>query len=154
MSKEKLNVFIDRVLSDINKRFNRNTITNKNFDLFNSVLSVATHDVSEYLEDTYGISGDALILIVKNWVRKNYGNGNEALPGDTIIIDRMDDPNPITKGTKGVVLNVNTVTAFDEDHLIVQWENGRRLNVLVGTDTYKVIKGEDIERFKNAYSWG
>jgi hypothetical protein len=32
---------------------------------------------------------------------------------------------------------------FKEDHLIVHWENGRKLNLIRGIDKYDVIQNEN-----------
>ena len=56
--------------------------------------------------------------------------------GKTVkLISMPFDPNPIPKGTKGVV-----EAADDFGHLIVKWENGRTLNLIVNTDMFDVIE--------------
>ena len=51
-----------------------------------------------------------------------------------------DDPNPIKPGTVGVVKEVSFGSAFNEDYLTVNWENGRSLKLIVGLDEFERIK--------------
>ena len=55
-----------------------------------------------------------------------------------------NDPNPIESGATGTVKEVNSVQMFGEDHLIIDWDNGRSLGLLVGEDEFEVIeKGQE-----------
>ena len=49
--------------------------------------------------------------------------------GTRVRLLKMDDPRPIPIGTLGTVLGVDDIGS-----LMVQWDNGRRLNVLYGID--------------------
>ena len=44
----------------------------------------------------------------------------------------LPDPDPIPDGTEGLV------TSVSGNMLMMKWDNGRRLNVIDGIDTYKV----------------
>ena len=80
--------------------------------------------------------------LCREWVRKHYRDGNMPMIGDVIeMVDMGNDPNPITSGTKGVVKGYTTVGGpFHEDHMDVDWENGRGLSVIVGEDKFKVVR--------------
>lgn len=150
------NKFVEKILDILNKKYNRIKITELDFDLFRIVIGFASNRISDELINVYGIDehSDLFYYILEKWVRKNYGDGKMALPGDEIILIEMpDDPYPIEKGTVGFVSTVNTYTFFKEDHLLVKWEDGRNLNVIVGHDKYEVIPKNNIEKFKITYSW-
>ena len=141
--------FINKVVDYLNKRVNKSKYPGKNFDLYQSVWSMQ-HRVFTEIENAFNVDVDSEIfnIIIKRWVRDNYGNGMLALPGDTIrLISMPDDPNPIESGTVGEVIEVSSVYMFAEDHLKVLWENGRTLNLIVGVDEFEVIqRGSGSER--------
>lgn len=145
--------FLDKILSDLNKTFNSEKPTHKDFKYFTEVLQLSQKSVGPYIKNIYGFNyDDIFFMLVKEWVRSNYGNGNEALPGDTIILRAMvDEKDPIRSGTKGLVVNINSVKTFGEDHLIVKWENGRSLNVIVGLDEYDIVKNTNNQIFREIY---
>lgn len=65
-------------------------------------------------------------------------------PGDRIELIHMGpDPRPIEIGEKGTVLHVSVLNR-DEIQVGVQWDNGRRLHLIVPPDEFKVIKKEDL----------
>jgi len=74
--------------------------------------------------------------------REQFRKLNEELKklGVTAFKEMPEDINPIEKGTKGKIIDINTVLTFGEDHLIVHWENGRKINLLRGFDKYDVIQ--------------
>lgn len=136
-------IYLEKILNIINKDYNKNTLPEINFYLFRNVLGVANRYVSDDLSNHYGINQNTneFYYLLRKWSRDNYGDGNLAIPGDTIRMIKMyDDPDPIKKGEIGVVREIDTVTAFNEDHLRVKWENGRGLNVIVGVDEFERIK--------------
>lgn len=66
---------------------------------------------------------------------------DEVQVGDTIVCDNMpDDPNPIKKGTKGVVKKVLP----DINIIEVNWENGRTLNLDMTVDEFTIINESEI----------
>ena len=137
---------VSKILDRLNKRFNRVTQPRKSYDLYDDVISLSVKYISpEILR--YGIDerSDIYYYLLKNWVRDNYGNGKLALPGDRIrLINMSNDPNPIESDATGTVKEVNSVQMFGEDHLIVDWDNGRSLGLLVGEDEFEVIeKGQE-----------
>ena len=137
---------VSKILDRLNKRFNRVTQPRKSYDLYDDVISLSVKYISpEILR--YGIDerSDIYYYLLKNWVRNNYGNGKLALPGDRIrLINMPNDPNPIESDATGTVKEVNSVQMFGEDHLIVDWDNGRSLGLLVGEDEFEVIeKGQE-----------
>lgn len=137
--------FVDKVVNRLNQRFNKEKWTKKEMDLFESVLSLVQNYVTDEIEK-YGIEeySDLYYKIVRRWIRDNYGNGKLALPGDRIRLIKMsDDPEPIEPNTTGTVKKVGTVYMFKEDHLYVDWDNGRTLSLLVGTDEFEVIEPDN-----------
>ena len=80
--------------------------------------------------------------LCREWVRKNYRDGNMPMVGDVIeMVNMPDDPNPIPPGTKGLVVGYTSVRGpFNEDHIYVDWENSRNLSIIVGVDEVKIVK--------------
>lgn len=141
--------FVDKVVSRLNQRFNKEKWPKKEMDLFESVLDLSIEYVSdEVLKYGIDFKSDLYFKIMRRWIRNNYGNGKLALPGDRIRLIKMsNDPDPIEPNTTGTVKTVNTVYMFGEDHLIVEWDNGSRLNLLVGTDDFEVIEPDNSSSF-------
>lgn len=135
--------YIDKVLNFLNNDYNRETYPKSNFDLFDGIEKFVRFLIKNDIISNYGIEegSEEYVYLIESWIRKNYGNGDEALFGDTVVLEEMpDDPNPIQKGTKGKITDINTILSFGEDHLIVHWENGRKINLLRGIDKYDVIQ--------------
>ena len=126
--------FIDKVVSRLNQRFNKEKWPKKEMDLFQSVLDLSTNYVhDEILKYGVDFKSDLYYKIMRRWIRDNYDNGKLALPGDRIRLIKMsNDPDPIEPNTTGTVKKVTTVYMFGEDHVYVDWDNGRRLSLLVG----------------------
>ena len=143
--------FITAVIDFLNKRYGKISNPNKDFNLFSNVLGYATEKVGPELVNVYDIEdrSDLYYEIINKFVRNNYGDGNNALPGDRIrLINMPDDPNPIEPNTTGTVTSINTLNMFDEDHLNVEWDNGRWLNLIVGIDEFEVIEKDEQNNFK------
>ena len=136
--------FQERIINLLNKDYNKNTLgRNFNFNSFGDIMLIARNDIYNDLINHYGVDVNSpeYTFIVRNWCRQNYGDGKYAIPGDTIRLIRMvDDPNPIESGTVGVVKEVSFGSAFNEDYLTVNWENGRSLKLIVGLDEFERIK--------------
>lgn len=66
-------------------------------------------------------------------------------PGTRIVLERMgDDPRPISPGTKGTVVEVD-----DMGTVHCSFDNGRRLGVIPGEDSFHIINNrsrDDMER--------
>ena len=137
--------FIDKVVSRLNQRFNKEKWPKKEMDLFQSVLDLSTKYVhDEILKYGVDFKSDLYYKIIRRWIRDNYDNGKLALPGDRIRLIKMsNDPDPIEPNTTGTVKKVTTVYMFGEDHVYVDWDNGRRLSLLVGTDEFEVIEPDN-----------
>ena len=56
--------------------------------------------------------------------------------GTRVELIRMDDPQAPPVGTKGTVLGVDDVGS-----ILVAWDNGSGLNVVVGEDVCRKVKG-------------
>ena len=141
--------FVGKVVSRLNQRFNKEKWPKKEMDLFASVLDL-TRNYVHYEILNYGVDfkSDLYYKIMRRWIRDNYGNGKLALPGDRIRLIKMsNDPYPIEPNTTGTVKKVSTVYMFGEDHLYVDWDNGSRLNLLVGTDEFEVIEPDNTSSF-------
>jgi hypothetical protein len=70
----------------------------------------------------------------------NIGYLKELYPkGTRIQLIHMSDPwHPIESGTKGTVRLVD-----DMGTIHVDWDNGRRLGLIVGEDSFEVVKGDE-----------
>jgi len=138
-------IFVDKMIELLSKQFNRYTTPSKGYkglDLFQNIVNFKINYVIPELKK-HGITEDNEFYdyIVKGWIRDNYGNGKLPLPGDRIRLIKMtDDPNPIEPGTMGTVREIKTVDLFGEDYLIVDWDNGRGLHLIVGLDEFEVIE--------------
>lgn len=51
------------------------------------------------------------------------------------VIEMGDDPRPIPSGTKGTVIVVD-----DMDTIHCNFDNGRKLGLIPGVDSFKIIK--------------
>ena len=59
--------------------------------------------------------------------------------GARIVLDFMgDDPHPIAPGTKGTVRVVDDMGTVHCD-----FDNGRRMGLIPGEDSFRIVKGED-----------
>ena len=137
--------FIDKVVSRLNQRFNKEKWPKKEMDLFQSVLDLSTKYVrDEILKYGVDFKSDLYYKIMRRWIRDNYGNGKLALPGDRIRLIKMsNDPDPIEPNTTVTVKKETTAYMLGEDHVYVDWYNGRRLSLLVGTDEFEVIEPDN-----------
>jgi hypothetical protein len=60
---------------------------------------------------------------------------NKNLIGKRIkLISMVNEPHPVENGTEGTIISVGF------DVISVQWDNGRRLGVIVGEDIYEILK--------------
>jgi hypothetical protein len=60
---------------------------------------------------------------------------NKNLIGKRIkLISMVNEQHPVESGTEG------TITSVGFDVISVQWDNGRRLGVIVGEDIYEILK--------------
>jgi hypothetical protein len=61
---------------------------------------------------------------------------DETLKGKRIMLIRMgDDPNPIKAGEMGTIQGVDGI-----GQIHVNWDNGRGLALIPGTDVYQIIR--------------
>jgi hypothetical protein len=58
--------------------------------------------------------------------------------GKRIKLIRMDDFNPVEPGTLGTIIKENVVQG--QKILMIQWDNGRGLNIIDGIDEYEIIE--------------
>jgi hypothetical protein len=141
----------NQLSDDLNEVFNQqtvfdmdNSLSDDEFDYYGNVIRISYYLVREYIVNTYGFEKNDPMTnkLCREWVRKHYRDGNMPMIGDVIeMVDMGNDPNPITSGTKGVVKGYTTVGGpFHEDHMDVDWENGRGLSVIVGEDKFKVVR--------------
>lgn len=138
--------FQEKVIKFLNKDYNKKTLPNFNFNSFNDIMDICKGYIYDDLINRYSIEENSseFYFIVRNWSRQNYGDGKYAMPGDTIRLTYMpDDPNPIEPGTLGVVQEISFGAPFNEDYLTVNWENGRRLKLIVGLDEFERIKNSE-----------
>ncbi len=147
-SRDKL---FNQLFNDLNDIFNHSTLSNYDntyneldFERYERIRSFSYYFVREYIVNTYGFGKNDPITnkLCREWMRKNYRGGNMAMVGDIIeMVNMPDDPRPIPPGTKGMVVAYTSIGApFNEDHMDVDWENGRGLSLIVGVDEFKVVK--------------
>jgi hypothetical protein len=55
-----------------------------------------------------------------------------------IKLIRMDDFDPVEPGTLGTIIKENVVQG--QKILMIQWDNGRGLNIIDGIDEYEIIE--------------
>ena len=66
--------------------------------------------------------------------------------GTRICVDSMgDDPRPIEPGTKGTVIWVDDIGTVH-----CNFDNGRRLGLIVGEDSFHVIQQEEVQEIKQS----
>jgi hypothetical protein len=58
--------------------------------------------------------------------------------GKRIKLIKMDDPDPVEPGTLGTVIKGGLVQ--NEMIYVVEWDNGRGLNLIEGIDKYEIIE--------------
>ena len=153
----------DIILKDLLKTFNKNTMIKTDTTegmLLNSVwMSISEEDfyrwdqllimvetfLIPHINETYNLNIEKNNEIILKWLREMYGDGNYPLPGDTIEMVKMDDdPSPILPGTKGIVGDIKSHVLPNnhikwEEHVEVNWENGRTLKVILPFDEIKKI---------------
>ena len=89
-----------------------------------------------------GKDREIIMPILAKWIRNMY-YVEYPLPGDTIEMIQMagEDPDPIIPGTKGIVDHIKTLRFGNEyeEHVDVNWENGRTLKLILPGDEIKII---------------
>ena len=114
---------------------------------FKTIKNILNNEVIPHIENVYSLDyfndEDLLKPILDKFARHLYDN-NYPMVGDTIEMVEMEgeDPNPILPGTKGVVTRINSqiFQGIPEEHLWINWENGRTLKVLLPHDKIRIIK--------------
>ena len=125
---------------------------------YSPLRRIANNVIIPHIENTYGLDiiKDSKMIkpILLQWMRNLYGN-NKPLPGDTIeMINMQDDWEPIKRGTKGVVVDINTQRFGGqyEEHIDVEWENGRTLKVITPGDEIKIVEKNNDSLLKEEIS--
>jgi len=116
------------------------------FKQYNGVVSLANNLLIPHIENTYELDmvkdREIIMPILTQWIRNMYYS-EYPLPGDTIEMIKMagEDPDPIIPGTKGIVDHIKTLRFGDgyEEHVDVNWENGRTLKLILPGDKIKII---------------
>ena len=109
-------------------------------------MNLANNLLIPHIENTYELDmvkdREIIMPILTQWIRNMYYS-EYPLPGDTIEMIEMagDDPHAILPGTKGIVDDIKSHRFDDgyEEHVDVNWENGRTLNLLLPHDKIKII---------------
>ncbi len=113
---------------------------------FKTIKNILNNEVIPHIEDVYSLdyldNEDLLKPILDKFARHLYDD-NYPMVGDTIEMVEMEgEPNPIPPGTKGVVTRINSqiFQGESEEHLWINWENGRTLKVLLPHDKIRIIE--------------
>ena len=122
---------------------------------FKIIKNIINNEVIPHIEDVYRLDWDNesefIIPILDKFARYLY-NDDYPMVGDTIEMVEMDgEPYPIPPGTKGVVNRINTqiFQGESEEHLWVNWENGRTLKVLLPHDKIRIINKKVSNNLRN-----
>jgi len=117
------------------------------YNCIKAIKNIINNAAIPHIENVYSLdyfeNEDLIKPILDKFVRYLY-NDNYPMVGDTIEMVGMEgeDPNPIQPGTKGVVTKIdsNVFSGVGEEHLSINWENGRTLKVLLPHDKIRIIK--------------
>ena len=122
---------------------------------FKTIKSIVNNEVIPHIEDVYSLDyfddEDLLKPIVDKFARYLY-NDDYPMVGDTIEMVEMEgEPYPIPPGTKGVVTKINSqiFQGESEEHLWINWENGRTLKVLLPHDKIRIINKKVSNNLRN-----
>jgi|AACY02.3.fsa_nt_gi hypothetical protein len=56
------------------------------------------------------------------------------------ISDMENDPNPIKKGSMGMVFRIGGTNGGTPPIIVVNWDNGRELGLIDGEDQYEIVE--------------
>ena len=122
---------------------------------FKTIKNILNNEVIPHIEDVYSLDyfddEDLLKPIVDKFARYLY-NDDYPMVGDTIEMVEMEgEPYPIPPGTKGVVTKINSqiFQGESEEHLWINWENGRTLKVLLPHDKIRIINKKVSNNLRN-----
>ena len=123
---------------------------------FKTIKNILNNEVIPHIEDVYSLdyfdNEDLIKPILDKFARYLY-HDDYPLIGDTIEMVEMEgeDPNPILPGTKGVVTNItsNIFQGIPEEHLSINWENGRTLKVLLPHDKIRILNKKGSNNLRN-----
>ncbi len=123
---------------------------------FKTIKNILNNEVIPHIENVYSLdyldNEDLLKPILDKFARHLYDD-NYPMVGDTIEMVEMEgeDPNPILPGTKGVVTKIvsNIFQGIPEEHLSINWENGRTLKVLLPHDKIRILNKKGSNNLRN-----
>ena len=149
----------DVILKDVMNTFTKESLKDKPYSYawsggekddilkqYERVVNLSNNLLIPHIENTYELDivkdREIIMPILTQWIRNMYYS-EYPLPGDTIEMIKMggDDPDPIIPGTKGIVDHIKTLR-FDggyEEHVDVNWENGRTLKLILPPDEIKIV---------------
>ena len=149
--------FQDVILKDVMNTFTKDSLKDKPDTMwaglgdeilkqYERVVNLANNLLIPHIENTYELDmvkdREIIMPILTQWIRNMY-YAEYPLPGDTIEMIEMEgaDPDPILPGTKGIVDEIKShmFNGEMEEHVDVNWENGRTLNLLLPYDKIKII---------------
>jgi len=147
----------DVIFDDLVNTFNEEVLIydwgDEYSNMIKAIKNIINNAAIPHIENVYNLeyfeNEDLIKPILDKFVRYLY-NDDYPLVGDTIEMIEMEgeDPNPILPGTKGVVTKINSqvISGIPEEHLWINWENGRTLKVLLPHDKIKIIKRGESSR--------
>ena len=150
----------DVIFDDLVNTFNDERIIeffgNNYKNSFKTIKSIVNNEVIPHIESVYSLdyldNEDLLKPILDKFARHLYDD-DYPMVGDTIEMVEMEgeDPNPILPGTKGVVTKINSqiFQGIPEEHLWINWENGRTLKVLLPHDKIRILNKKGNNNLRN-----
>lgn len=148
----------DVILKDVMNTFTKESLKDKPYSYawsggekddilkqYERVVNLANNLLIPHIENTYELDivkdREIIMPILTQWIRNMYYS-EYPLPGDTIeMLGMYDEDYPIEPGTRGVIESIKSLKFGGawEEHVEVNWENGRTLKVILPFDKIKKI---------------
>ena len=143
--KDVMNTFTKETLKDEPDMMWRGAGIDDTLKQYEGVWGLANNLLIPHIENTYELDmvkdREIIMPILTQWIRNMYYS-EYPLPGDTIeMLGMYDEDYPIEPGTRGVIESIKSLKFGGawEEHVEVNWENGRTLKVILPFDKIKKI---------------
>ena len=71
-------------------------------------------------------------------------NPNVYFPGDRVLCIHMDDPHPVSDGTRGTIEHID-----DAGQIHVRWDTGSSLALVPGIDEFRHLTEKELREERN-----